>query len=54
MLEILQSIKTKSKWIDYDKIIELSLERGMNQKDMEDALNGLINKGYLQRGFSLL
>lgn len=54
MLEIIQSIKATSHWIDYDKIKISALEKGMTEKDIEDALNGLIDKGYLQRGFSLI
>lgn len=54
MLEILQSVKEKSKWIDYDKIKKIALKKGMDENDINIALNGLIDKGYLQRGFSLL
>jgi len=54
VLEIIQSIKEKTKWIDYNEIRKRALKNGINESDFEQALNGLIDKGYLQRGYSLL
>ncbi|MEN6554089.1 MAG: hypothetical protein ABFC34_14520 [Methanobacterium sp.] len=50
----MQSIKTKSKWIDYTKIREFSQAEGMTNEEIERALEGLVSKGYLEKGFNLL
>ena len=54
VINTVQSIKTKSKWVDYSKIKDLCLKKGMSEEDIENAFERLVSKGYLQKGFSLL
>ncbi|BAW32118.1 conserved hypothetical protein [Methanothermobacter sp. MT-2] len=53
VLEILESVKGKSKWVDYDKIKQKALKE-MNEDALQEALGGLLSKGYLKKGFSLI
>lgn len=54
LLKIIQSIKINKKWIEYKKIEEEAFKNGMDIQDLGESFEGLITKGYLQRGFSLL
>ena len=54
LLKIIQSIKINKKWIEYKKIEEEAFKNGMDIQYLGESFEGLITKGYLQRGFSLL
>jgi hypothetical protein len=43
----------KEGWLDYDEIKEITKELNMEENVFENAMDGLVEKGYLQKGFSL-
>lgn len=48
----LESINTK--WLDFDKIKQIILERNnMDEDILEKTIENLVKKGYMQKGFSL-
>ena len=51
LLLTLESIK--SGWLDYDEIKSITKELGMEKNSFDEAIQGLVEKGYLQRGFLL-
>lgn len=53
VLEILEFVKGRSKWVNYDKIKQKALKE-MNEDTLQEAIKGLLSKGYLQMGFSLI
>lgn len=53
VLGILESVKGKSKWVDYDKIKQKALKE-MNEDALQEALESLLSKGYLKKGFSFI
>ena len=52
LFETIESLNTK--WIDVEKISEIVKERyNLDSKRLDDALNYLVEKGYMQKAFSL-
>ena len=53
--ELLLNLESiKSKWITYDNIQSMASDKlEMDEKSLEKSLDGLVKKGYIQRGLSL-
>lgn len=51
LLDIINELSTKSKWIDYVDLCDRALESGIDQNTLEGACNGLVEKKYLRKGF---
>lgn len=53
LFETLESLNAK--WIDFEKIKEIVMERhNLDSKRLDEALNYLVEKGYMQKAFSLI
>lgn len=54
LLDIIEELSNKSKWIDYEDICEKALERNIDEKTLRKACEELVSKKYIQKGFSIL
>ena len=54
LLDILDELSGKSKWIDFDDICEKALEVDIDDRTLQKSLEELVSKKYIQKGFSIL
>ena len=54
LLDIIEELSGKSKWIDFEEICEKALEGNIDDKTLRKSLEELVSKKYIQKGFSIL
>lgn len=54
LLDVIQELSTKSRWIDLEHIYEKALEKDIDKNTVDVACQNLLNKKYLQQGFSII